>query len=73
MSGSVAIVHRSRDGSVRALARVLGPGGTYGWRTAATADAVESWVVRQRGFDPDLWVIELDTPDPARFIDESID
>lgn len=73
VSGSVALIHRSRDGGVRALSRVLGPDGHYVWRTAATGDSVDSWVSRQRGFDPDLWVIELDTPDPARFIDETID
>lgn len=73
VAGSVVLVHRNRGGEVRALARVLGPAGAYVWRTAASGDAVESWVARQRRFDPDLWVIELDTPDPARFVDEMID
>ena len=73
VAGSVALVHRGRDGTFRALARTLGAGGTYVWRTAATGESVDPWVARQRGFDPDLWVIELDTPDPARFIDETID
>jgi len=43
------------------------------WRTAAAGESVNNWVERQRGFDRDLWVIELDTPDLARFIDEIID
>ncbi len=73
VAGSVALIHRDRAGGVRALARTLGPEGSYVWRTAATGESVETWVTRQRGFDPDLWVIELDTPDPARFIDETID
>ena len=72
-AGSIALIHRDRRGGVRALARTLGPGGEYVWRTAATGDSVDRWVARQRGFDPDLWVIELDTPDPARFVDETID
>ena len=73
VAGSVALIHRDRAGGVRALSRTLGASGTYVWRTAATGDSVDAWVVRQRGFDPDLWVIELDTPDPARFVDETID
>ena len=72
ISGSVALVHRMRDGHRTAFARTLGPDGDYVWRPAATGDAFDEWVARQRGFDRDLWVIELDTPDPARFIDETI-
>jgi len=76
VSGSVALIHRARDGSCTAYARSLGPGGAYVWRPAAvdgiTTDAVDKWVERQRRFDRDLWVIELDTPDLARFIDETI-
>jgi len=73
VAGSISLIHRDRSGGVRALSRTLGLGGTYVWRTAATGDSVDAWVVRQRDFDPDLWVIELDTPDPARFVDETID
>lgn len=72
VSGSVALVHRGRDGERTALSRTLGPGGDYLWRPAARGDAVDGWIDRQRQFDPDLWVIELDTPDPARFVDETI-
>lgn len=72
VAGSIVLLHRNRTGELRALARTLGPVG-YIWRTAATGDSVDSWVTRQRGFDPDLWVIELDTPDLARFVDETID
>lgn len=72
VSGSVALIHRARDGSLRAYARILGPSGDYVWRTAAADAQVESWIHRQRGFDPDLWVVELDTPDLARFVDETI-
>ncbi len=73
VAGSVVLIHRGRGGAGRARARTLGAGGAYVWRPAATGDSVDVWVARQRGFDPDLWVIELDTPDPARFVDETID
>jgi len=76
VSGSVALVHRARDGGCIAYARSLGPAGAYVWRSAVTdgitPDAVDKWVERQRRFDPDLWVIELDTPNLARFVDETI-
>lgn len=71
VAGSVVLVHR-RGHETRALQRLLGPSGAYEWRAAATGDGVDDWVQRQRKYDPDLWVVELDTPNPARFIDETI-
>ena len=71
VAGSVVLVHRQRAGT-RAFQRLLGPGGGYEWRQAAAGTGVDEWVARQRRYDPDLWVIELDTPNPARFIDETI-
>ena len=71
VAGSVVLVHR-RGRETRALQRLLGPSGSYEWRSAAAGDAVDEWVERQRKYDPDLWVVELDTPNPARFIDETI-
>ena len=72
VAGSIVLVHRTRDGATRALQRLLGSGGAYQWRVAATGDSVDAWVAKQRDYDRDLWVIELDTPNPARFIDGTI-
>ena len=71
VAGSVVLVHRDRGGGQRALQRIGGVDG-YAWRVGASGESVDDWVARQRRYDPDLWVIELDTPDPARFIDEMI-
>ena len=71
VAGSVVLIHR-RGAEIRALQRLLGSTGAYEWRTAAAGDGVDEWVERQRRYDPDLWVVELDTPNPARFIDETI-
>ncbi|MCG2841876.1 DUF1491 family protein [Sandaracinobacter sp. RS1-74] len=39
------------------------------WRLAAEGDsAVAQFVERQRRFDTDLWVLELDIARPARFV-----
>ncbi|HPU16180.1 MAG TPA: DUF1491 family protein [Polymorphobacter sp.] len=72
ISGAVILIHRARDGAETAFQRAIDADGDYRWRIAAQGEGVADWVKRQRGFDPDLWVIELDTPDPARFIDEPI-
>jgi hypothetical protein len=45
--------------------------GGYEWREAAAGDAIESWTERARRRDPDLWIIELDIPDAARFVAET--
>ena len=72
VAGSVALIHRLRGGDQRALTRAVGPAGTVLWQVAATGDSLDGWIERQRRYDPDLWVVELDTPDLARFIDETI-
>lgn len=42
------------------------------WRRAADgADAADAAIARQRRFDPDLWVVELDIADAERFIGNS--
>jgi hypothetical protein len=39
------------------------------WRAAAAGEeAVAAFVARQRRFDPELWVLELDIADAARFV-----
>ena len=68
-AGSIAIVTRDR-GETRVLQRVMAASGDYEWREAAAADSVDGWIERARRHDPDLWIIELDIPDAARFVAE---
>jgi hypothetical protein len=35
-------------------------------------DALESYIVRRRRSDPDLWIVELDVPEAERFAAETI-
>lgn len=64
---AMILVHRDRN-EVRALELLPGLDGRK-WQVAAEGDsAVQSFVASQQQFDPDLWVLELDTPDLARFI-----
>ena len=69
-AGSIAIIIRDRA-ETRILEPVLAPAGGYEWREAAAGDAIDGWTERARRYDPDLWVIELDIPDAARFVAET--
>ena len=69
-AGSIAIIARDR-GDARLLEPLLGAAGHYEWREAAAGDAIDGWIERARRRDPDLWVIELDIPDAARFVAET--
>jgi hypothetical protein len=65
---SVLIETRGLDGE-RAWRRATGPA------PVAEADA-DAYVARERGRDPDLWIVEIDSPRsdcrPDMFIDEKI-
>jgi hypothetical protein len=69
-AGSIAVVIRDR-GETSLLEPVLGAGGGYDWVATAAGDAIDGWIERARRRDPDLWVIELDIPDAARFVAET--
>lgn len=65
---AMLIVHRHGP-DVQLFERLpLLTGGSV-WQAAASGeDATTAFIERQRRFDPDLWVVELDIADPARFI-----
>lgn len=54
------------------LERALQMSGEYRWERVGPApdraDEADSFVKRRIDFDPDLWLIDLDVPDPERFI-----
>jgi hypothetical protein len=66
-AGGVLVVLRGRDGfSVLSQARTAE--GEPAWLRATGVgvvdqDAVDAYVARQLKFDPDLWVIEFESPD----------
>lgn len=66
--GALLLVHR-RPGFVGAYEKVPSLSGAPDWRLAAEGESeVSALVERQARFDPDLWVLELDIADPARFV-----
>lgn len=58
------------------LERALTGGGDYRWQlvgppAGADAASLADWSQKRVRFDEDLWLIELDIPDPERFIAET--
>jgi len=56
------------------LERTLQPSGTYDWSRVGPvpeeAEKTDSFAQRRVKFDSDSWLIDLDIPDPERFIAE---
>jgi hypothetical protein len=66
-AGGILAVLRGRGGFV-ALTQVASADGGRAWLRATGADpvsqeVVDEYVARQVARDPDLWVVEFDTPD----------
>ncbi|WP_199555401.1 DUF1491 family protein [Sandaracinobacteroides hominis] len=65
---ALLLVHRSGP-NLKAYEKVPSFDGQAQWRLAAEGDsAVEKFVAAQQRFDTDLWVLELDIADVARFV-----
>jgi hypothetical protein len=76
-SGAVLIKLNGRDEGCAVLAQARGPDGELIWMRAtggaavAEADA-DAYVARQRGRDPDLWVVEIESRAPEAVLDGRI-
>lgn len=73
--GSIILQIVDRGRHVAFLERQLDIGGLYRWfRVGPTADAglskLKEWAEKRVKFDEDVWLIELDIPQPERFIVE---
>ena len=74
--GSLLVIVRSRGRYVASLERRLGMDGAYRWAEsgpeAGESDPeVAEFLKKRVGFDPDLWLIELDIAQPERFVAET--
>ena len=71
-AGAVAIKVALMNGRASFFSRGYGSDGTVSWHSQAE-DAVESEVdaalARQRGYDPDLWIIEVEDPRGRHMLD----
>lgn len=67
--GSALLLLHRHGAEIRAYERLPALSEGPIWRQAASGEEeTRVFVERQRRFDPDLWVLELDIADPARFV-----
>jgi hypothetical protein len=73
-AGAILIVLAERGHRVRLLERLLRGDGIYGWDSPLSAGHneadIDKFLNKRLRFDPDSWVIELDTASAERFADE---
>jgi len=71
-AGAVAVKVAFMDGSASFYMRSHGADGGVGWRAnieRAPEDEVDAALQRQRSYDPDLWVIEVEDPRGRHLLD----
>lgn len=73
-AGAISILIAERGKPVQILERLLQADGSYHWDSpiAAGKDSHElaEFLARRRQFDPDAWIVELDTASSERFAEE---
>jgi hypothetical protein len=74
-AGSVTVILLERGERRMVVERIVQPDGSYAWQesgnhAATNEEAFRKFLDRRRQFDPDLWIIELDTASAERFADE---
>jgi hypothetical protein len=76
-AGQVILVARRRNGQLQVFTRTMNSLGDYSWTVAMANEQEElgkinEYLERQARYDPDLWIIELDTDNPERFVDDEL-
>ena len=77
-AGAILVILAEKGRKLRILERALQGDGRYHWQDTggqaiANADETEKFLARRRGYDPDLWLIELDIASAERFAAEMND
>lgn len=76
-AGAILVKLNGRDLGCTVLAQARRPDGTLVWMRATgpapvgEADA-DAYIARQRRYDPDLWVVEIDSATPEPVIDAPV-
>jgi hypothetical protein len=76
-AGAILLKLNGRDAGCAVLSQTRRPDGTLVWMRATGAEPVpepdaDAYIARQRGRDPDLWVIEIDNASPDSVLDGPI-
>ena len=75
-AGTILLVMRDSRTNPRLFERMPHPDGTRPWTLSRTQDPdnkqdFEDYLARRQAQDRDLWIVELDSPNPERFIGDS--
>lgn len=70
--GGVLVIVVDRHGPSRLFERGVGKDGRSAMIESTPSDGVDDYWRRRRSRDPDLWVVELDSPYAERFTAETI-
>jgi hypothetical protein len=70
--GGILVLLVGACGESRVVERGIGPDGKTALIDSTPADDPQSYWQRRRSRDPDLWVVELDSPSAERFTAETI-
>lgn len=76
-AGAVLLKFSGRDGTGTVLTQTRRLDGTLGWMRATGPQPVaeantDAYIARQRGRDPDLWVVEIESAAPDAVLDDPI-
>lgn len=76
-AGAVLLVARHRSGLAQLYGATLRQNGEKAWLALTGAEPVnaseaDALIEKQRRFDPDLWVVEIETDRPQDFLDEAV-
>ena len=76
-AGAILLKLNGRDVGCSVLAQTRRPDGVLVWLRATGPAAVpeteaDAYIARQRGRDPDLWVVEIDSASTEAFLDGPI-
>lgn len=72
-AGAVAIKVATMNGRASFYSRGYGPDGSPGWHVQiddAEEVTVDDALIRQRGYDPDLWIVEIEDPRGRHLLDD---
>lgn len=77
-AGAVLIKVNRLSGGCEVFTLSTGLDGERRWLAGTGAVPVaepeaDAYITRQRGYDPDLWVIEIEDPEGRHFLDDPVD
>lgn len=72
-AGAVLVKSNSLDGNAKLFHRSFDLGGVQSWMVLAEGadQLIEETIQRQQGFDPDIWVLEVEDKQGRTLLDEA--